>query len=118
MKILEVVPFEKIKNRHPESPSMSARSYPRANRGEGTCVLTKKSKWISTKILFAVLVVLTMANLSFAQQTQTPANIIFVNGDIYLGAPHIEVRVGASKPKDRPKLPANGRTQALAVSGG
>src|SRR5690348_11855394 len=106
MRILKVVPSKKIKHRHPESPSMSARSYQRANRGEGPCVLTTKSKRISTKILFAVLVVFTMANLSFAQQTQSPADVIFINGDIYLGAPHIEVRVGAGKPKDRPNLPA------------
>ena len=70
------------------------------------------------KILLAVLMVLTMASLSSAQQTQTPADVIFVNGDIYLGAPHIEVRVGTAKPKDRPKLPPNGRAQALAVAGG
>jgi predicted amidohydrolase YtcJ len=70
------------------------------------------------KILLAVLMVLTMASLSSAQQTQTPADVIFVNGDIYLGAPHIEVRVGTAKPKDRPKLPRNGRAQALAVAGG
>jgi predicted amidohydrolase YtcJ len=69
------------------------------------------------KILLAVLMVLTMASLSFSQQTQTPADVIFINGDIYLGAPHIELRIGTSKSKDMPKLPPNGRAQALAVSG-
>jgi predicted amidohydrolase YtcJ len=37
------------------------------------------------KILFAVLVVLTMASLSSAQQSQT-ADVIFINGRIYTGA--------------------------------
>jgi len=67
------------------------------------------------KILLAVLMVLTMASLSSAQQS--PADIIFVNGDVYVGAPHIELRIGAGK-QGSPKLPANGRAQALAVSGG
>src|SRR6478609_3576816 len=118
MKILEVAPFEKIKNRHPESPSTSARSYQRASRGEGPCVLIAKSKWTSTKIFLAVLVVFTMANLSSAQQTQTSADVIFVNGDIYLGAPHIEIRVTEGKPPVRPHVPSNGRAQGLAVAGG
>ncbi|MBZ5504222.1 MAG: amidohydrolase [Acidobacteriia bacterium] len=38
------------------------------------------------KILLAVLVVLTMASLSSAQQAQTPADVIFINGNIYGGA--------------------------------
>src|SRR6476646_2009572 len=118
MKILEVAPFEKIKNRHPESPSTSARSYQRASRGEGPCVLIAKSKWTSTKIFLAVLVVFTMANLSSAQQTQTSADVIFVNGDIYLGAPHIEIRVTEGKPPVRRHVASNGRAQGLAVKGG
>ena len=46
------------------------------------------------KVILAVLMVLTMASLSSAQQSQSPADVIFINGDIYLGAPHIELRVG------------------------
>jgi len=52
------------------------------------------------KILLAVLMVLTMASLSSAQQSQSPADVIFVNGDVYPG--------GSS----------HGRAQAVAVSGG
>ncbi len=118
MKILEVVPFEKIKNRHPEFPSTSARSYQRASRDEGPCVLIAKSKWTSTKIFLALLVVFTMVNLSSAQQSQSPADVIFVNGDIYLGAPHIEIRVSEGKRPVRPAIPSNGRAQALAVANG
>ena len=40
------------------------------------------------KILLAVLMVLTMASLSSAQK-QSPADVIFINGDIYPGAPHM-----------------------------
>ncbi len=41
------------------------------------------------KILLAVLMVLSMASLSSAQQSQTSADVIFINGDIYTGrAPH------------------------------
>lgn len=73
------------------------------------------------KIPFAVLVVLTMAGLSSAQQTPTSADVVFVNGDIYPGAPHIEIGVGTpSGGARRPPTPApiNGRRQALAVAGG
>ena len=35
------------------------------------------------KIILAVLMVLTMASLSSAQQSQSPADVIFINGDIY-----------------------------------
>jgi len=34
------------------------------------------------KIILAVLVVFTMASLSSAQQSQSPADVIFINGDI------------------------------------
>jgi len=37
------------------------------------------------KILLAVLMVLTMASLSSAQQPQTSADVIFINGNIYTG---------------------------------
>ncbi len=67
------------------------------------------------KIFFAVLVVLTMASLSSAQQTQA-ADIIFINGDIYPSAPHIEVLITEGKSQPRP--PQSGRIQALAVAGG
>src|SRR5260221_5967279 len=73
------------------------------------------------KVLFAVLVVLTMSSLSSAQQSQTPADVIFVNGDIYPAPPHIELRVGARtdgiKPPP-PPTPIHGRAQAIAISGG
>jgi len=73
------------------------------------------------KILLAVLVVFTMVNLSSAQQSQSPAEAIFINGDIYPGAPHIEIRVGtrAEAAKSSPSpAPTQGRAQAIAVSGG
>src|SRR6478609_11064648 len=70
------------------------------------------------KLLLAVLMVLTMASLSSAQQTPTSDDVIFVNGDIYLGAPHMEIRVSEGKPPVRPHVPSNGRAQGLAVAGG
>ncbi len=63
------------------------------------------------KILLAVLMVLTMASLSSAQQS--PADVIFVNGDIYPAA-HIGL-VWASA-FEKPHLP--GRVKALAVANG
>src|ERR1700727_1219056 len=54
------------------------------------------------KILLAMVVVFTMASLSSAQQSQSPADVIFINGDIYLGSPAV-----GTKP-----------AQAIAVSGG
>src|ERR1051325_7064854 len=73
------------------------------------------------KILFAVLVVLLMANLSSAQQPQTPADVIFVNGDIYTGPPAVSITTGSrshgSKPSP-PPAPVRGPIQAIAVSGG
>src|SRR6478735_953915 len=73
------------------------------------------------KLLLAVLMVLTMASLSSAQQSQSPADVIFVNGDIYLGAPHIEVRVGQQTERGKTMTPpalVHGPIQAIAVSGG
>ena len=62
------------------------------------------------KILLAVLVVLTMASLSSAQQS--PADLIFINGDIYTRAP-----IGGVFSGFKPPQPP-GRAQALAVVGG
>ncbi len=73
------------------------------------------------KILFAVLVVLTMASLSSAQQPQSPADVIFVNGDVYTAPPHMELRIetrpDGTKPSASP-VPTHGPAQAIAVSGG
>jgi predicted amidohydrolase YtcJ len=73
------------------------------------------------KVILAVLMVLTMASLSSAQQSQSPADVVFINGDIYLGAPHIELRVGQAvergKPMARPTS-VHGRVQAIAVTSG
>jgi predicted amidohydrolase YtcJ len=72
------------------------------------------------KTLFTVLVVLTMASLSSAQ-TQSPADVIFINGDIYLGPPTIGGSTMASlngAPLQRPTAPVHGPVQAIAVSGG
>ena len=65
------------------------------------------------KIFLAVLVVLTMASLSSAQQSATHADIIFINGDIFTGAQTTFVWASAS---EKPHLP--GRAQAIAVSSG
>ncbi len=73
------------------------------------------------KVILAVLMVLTMASLSSAQQSQSPADVIFINGDIYLGAPHIELRVGQAVERGKPMAPptsVHGRVQAIAVSSG
>src|SRR5947209_7659293 len=66
------------------------------------------------KIFFAVLVVLTMASLSSAQQSQT-ADIIFINGDIYPSAAHIAISV--TEGKSQPQQAQKGPIQALAVAG-
>ena len=58
------------------------------------------------KIILAVLVVFTMASLSSAQQSQSSADVIFINGDVYTGSP---------KTSDST---THGRAQAIAVSGG
>src|SRR5437899_3200493 len=63
------------------------------------------------KIILAVLVVLTTASMSSAQQS--PADVIFVNGDIYPAAPTTFVWASAS---EKPRLP--GRVSALAVANG
>ena len=63
------------------------------------------------KILLAVLMVLTMASLSSAQQT--PADVIFINGDIYPAAHTTFVWASAF---EKPHLP--GRVKALAVANG
>ena len=65
------------------------------------------------KILLAVLMVLTMASLSSAQQPQSPADIIFINGDIYPAANTTFVWASAF---EKPHLP--GRVKALAVANG
>jgi len=65
------------------------------------------------KILFAVLMVLTMASLSSAQQPQSHADVIFVNGDIYPAAHTSFVWASAF---EKPHLP--GRVNALAVANG
>ena len=73
------------------------------------------------KVILAVLMVLTMASLSSAQQSQSPADVIFINGDIYLGAPHIELRVGQAVERGKPMAPptsVHGRVQAIAVTSG
>jgi predicted amidohydrolase YtcJ len=58
------------------------------------------------KILLAMVVVFTMASLSSALQSQSPADVIFINGDIYLGSSTIGTKLV--------QPPA----QAIAVSGG
>ncbi len=63
------------------------------------------------KILLAVLMVLTMASLSSAQQS--PADVIFINGDIYPAAQTSFVWASAF---EKPHLP--GRVKALAVANG
>jgi predicted amidohydrolase YtcJ len=72
------------------------------------------------KILFAVLVVLTMASLSSAQQSLSSADVIFINGDIYTGPPTIGGRIGSlnGAPRPLPPAPVHGRVHAIAVSGG
>ncbi|HEY7404777.1 MAG TPA: amidohydrolase [Candidatus Angelobacter sp.] len=85
------------------------------------------------KILFAVLVVLTMASLSSAQQP-APAEIIFINGNIYTGTlfsmPPCKDGIGDPCPPDiwsehiedqNPKQQAKGirlPAQAIAISEG
>lgn len=64
------------------------------------------------KILLAFLMVLTMANLSSAQQTQTP-DVIFVNGDIYRTAAQVASLTASGAPND-----PFARVQAMAVAGG
>jgi predicted amidohydrolase YtcJ len=67
------------------------------------------------KILFAVLVVLTMASLSPAQKAKT-ADVIFVNGDIYSGSFFGDFGPFVGKPWYKPGQ--TDRFQALAVADG
>jgi predicted amidohydrolase YtcJ len=79
------------------------------------------------KIFLAVLMVLTMASISSAQN-QSPPDFIFTNGDIYVAAPHIGgvivtrlVPPGHSKmsaPSANPPPVIHGRAQALAIADG
>jgi predicted amidohydrolase YtcJ len=64
------------------------------------------------KIILAVLVVFTMASLSSAQQSQSPADVIFVNGDIYTTAAQV-IGLSANTPRD-----PFARGQAIAIGGG
>jgi predicted amidohydrolase YtcJ len=73
------------------------------------------------KILFAVLMVLTMASSSSAQQPQSPADVIFINGNVYLGAPSIKITTWSStsgEPKPAAPKPIHGPVHAIAVSAG
>ena len=70
------------------------------------------------KILFAILMVLTMASLSSAQQPQSPADVIFINGDIYTSSRIVTaVTKNGTLPPVTTKIPAH-PVHALAVSGG
>jgi predicted amidohydrolase YtcJ len=73
------------------------------------------------KILLAVLMVLTMASSSSPQQPQSPADVIFINGNVYLGAPSIRISTWSSssgEPKPEPFNPIHGPVHAIAVLGG
>jgi predicted amidohydrolase YtcJ len=73
------------------------------------------------KILLVVLMVLTMASLSSAQQSQSPADVIFVNGNVYSGvlAPVINTTTAISGVKPTPPPDLNlGPMQAIAIAGG
>ncbi|HEV8493489.1 MAG TPA: amidohydrolase [Candidatus Angelobacter sp.] len=70
------------------------------------------------KILLAVLMVLTMASFSSTQQSQSSADVIFVNGDVYTGASssspdHVDksTQIATLTVVSKP-------AQAIAVSGG
>jgi len=70
------------------------------------------------KILLAVLMVLTMASLSSAQQPQTPADVIFINGNIYTGVGDFTVTTkNGTLPPFTSKVPQRSE-QALASSQG
>jgi predicted amidohydrolase YtcJ len=70
------------------------------------------------KIFFGVLVVLTMASLSSAQQSQSPADVIFVNGNVYPGVGDVTavIKNGTLPPFTR-KVQLTS-VQALATSQG
>src|SRR5262252_7561827 len=64
------------------------------------------------KIILAVLVVFTIASLSSAQQSQSSADVIFINGDIYTTAAQV---IGLSANTLRDPF---ARRQAIAIGGG
>jgi predicted amidohydrolase YtcJ len=73
------------------------------------------------KILLAVLMVLTMASSSFAQQPQSPADVIFINGDIYPNTGMLSPFEGKTHPaKTVSHSPQKGeaRFQAIAATNG
>ena len=72
------------------------------------------------KIPFAVLAVLIMASLSPAQQPQTPADVIFINGNVYPGPPMVEARIeaGSDGKHSPPPAPIHTPVQAIAVAKG
>jgi predicted amidohydrolase YtcJ len=73
------------------------------------------------KIILAVLAVLTMASLSSAQQSQSSADIIFVNGKVYAGPPPAAITTTAAIAGARPSAPPDlnlGPMQAIAVANG
>src|SRR5258705_13161660 len=69
-------------------------------------------------LFFPVWVLPKMATLFSSKQSRSPADVIFVNGDIYPGAPHLAIEFSAGKSQGKPSLPTSGRAQALAVAGG
>ncbi|HEY2169343.1 MAG TPA: amidohydrolase [Candidatus Angelobacter sp.] len=73
------------------------------------------------KIILAFLMVLTMASLSSAQQSQSLADLIFVNGNVYSGvqAPVITTTtaISGARPSSPPDLNL-GPMQAIAVANG
>ena len=70
------------------------------------------------KILLAVLMVLTMASLSSAQQSQSPADVIFVNGDVYTGASSSSPDHVSKSTQLATLTVVSKPAQAIAVSGG
>src|SRR5437899_2686288 len=69
------------------------------------------------KIFLAVLVVVTVASLSSAQ-SQSPADVIFVNGDIYTGTGNVAaVTRNGTLPPFKSNIPQRS-VRALAVSAG
>lgn len=68
------------------------------------------------KIISAVLMVLTMA--SFSAQTQTPADVIFINGGIYPGElPRLSGMFGAGSPVPRGRPKEDGKLWTETVPG-
>src|ERR1700730_17299716 len=91
-------------------------SRPRAEADSAGLVNLNRSAGM--KILIVVLMVLTMGSLSSSQQSQLPADVIFVNGDIHTGSGDVSVTTknGTLRPLT-PKIPPRS-VQALAVSAG